>query len=367
MSLLISKYFDDLNMINTTADWNLILYLKNTNHNNIYKLTENELNELYKNNININLYFSEKYNTKLINIVNFDCGNILYDCFYNQINHLQDTILNSGINFYQYIVDIHHNFNFENNNFFVELNNRKRLFMLLTYGYFFNIHNTFIPHKIYYFPHSIIHKCDINNNPINKILVSGRGRKNVYRYPYRAKMYSYSLVYDNYIEYLKPNVDYRIDKKQINEFQIFGKSFVMELNKYLVCFCDEGNAQSMPNIFSKFFEILSSGALLITFNPVTKIYFQKIGFIDRIHYWSMSENLLDDIMYVLNSANIDEINNIRLNGYNKVWQFHNVSFRSNELINILEGNNNNYIEYNDGISDNGKLNKIYHCNNEYLD
>jgi len=296
MSLIISKYFGNISEINTTADINLQNYIKaHTFDTNIIKT-----NNLEYSNIDIKKHALEKYNINLKNIVILD-----------HVYISEKTIIDDDINIYIYIIDIHLKLSHIMGKYFNRLN------FILPYAYFFNMYTPTLKNRLFFYPHSLIHNCDINNNPIKKVLLSGRGRKNACRYPDRTKMYDLFIKNNNYIDYFRPDVSYKININDYNSFTI-GKKFILELNKYLVCFCDNGNSNSMPSIFAKFFEIMSSGALLISPNKNTKKYFEKLGFYDRVHYYSMKEDFMKDIKYVLDPINREEIDKIRKNGYEKV-------------------------------------------------
>jgi hypothetical protein len=225
--------------------------------------------------------------------------------------------------------------------------------ILSTYGYCFGkYYTTTVP--IYFFPHSAAFDVTFNNNPINKILVSGRLNKNVY--PFRNVIYKMSSKNKN-IEYAPVNCNYEI--RQDSENLIYGQRYVDKLNRYLICFtCDASSER--PYIVAKHFEIMSSGSLLFAGNPNTKKYFDKLGFVDGVHYISVAPNNLEDkIKYVTDPINRDSIDIIRKNGYEFVRSRHFYRNRAQYLKNILIGGphqklkdlspESNFILHEDGI------------------
>ena len=217
--------------------------------------------------------------------------------------------------------------------------------ILSTYGYTFN---KYYPHgvPVYWFPHSGTFDLGFNENPINKILISGRLNKDIY--PFRQHIINLAKK-NTFLQQLKVNCRYEI--KSDSENLIYGKKYVEILNKYLACFtCDASSDR--PYIVAKHFEILLSGSLLLAGNPNTKIYFEKLGFIDGTHYISATiGNIAEKIKFIENPDNKFTINKIRKNGYELAKQKHTYFQRANYLINILENNNNdNIIRYDDGIN-----------------
>jgi hypothetical protein len=297
-------------------------------------------------------FVEEKYNIKLKNILIHDISIINYENFYDE-----------NINYFLYIVDIHNYFEFENNFNYTKYIKNGKLNFILCYAYFWNIYNNnFYPNRNIFFPHNVLYPCEINNNPINKILISGRGVKNFNRYPNRNKIWGLYLSKYNkiFIDHFSPHVSYRIEKNNISSDLVIRKNFIDHLNKYLVCFCDDGHSQQMPSIFAKFFEIMSSGSLLLSCNSTTKPYFEKLGFKDRIHYFSMTDDFMKDIKYVLDPVNREEVDRIRKAGYEQVWKYHSSEARAKELISMFNNGFDNYETYEDGI--NGT---VYMCNKNY--
>jgi hypothetical protein len=238
------------------------------------------------------------------------------------------------------IDDLHHKGKIKKNRM---LGLKKVSRVLSTYGYCFaKYYTTDIP--IYFFPHAAVFDIPFNMDPIGKILVSGRLNK--YIYPFRNLLYELSKK-NKYVEYMPVNCSYEVlcDSEEL----IYGKRYIEKLNKYLVCFtCDA--SENRPYIVAKHFEILSSGALLLAGNPNTKKYFEKLGFIDGVHYIAITtENLLDKIGYVMHPNNKETIDKIRKNGYEFVKKKHFYKNRAEYLACILEENRNRITSCSDGI------------------
>lgn len=346
MSILVSKYFDDINIINTTADYNICNYLNNLKEKpkNILVWNLTYLKQKLQKN-NLVEYVKNKHNFLLENIIFFD---LFHKIAVNNYDSLKD------INIYLYIVDEHMDIglgfpkyeNFINNN---------QLRLISCYAYNLascnKMHNK-IKYNIF-FPHSVIHNIEINNNPINKILACGRGYKNISRYPYRNKIYELSKKTEN-INYMRAQVSYRIQNYTKTEAN-WGKNFIKKLNQYLIVFCDEANIETnCAYILAKFFEIMSAGSLLLTYNPHTEKFFNKLGFFKNQHYlfidMSMSnEKILKEIDELLHEKNRKKLDKIRFAGYKKVWECHSSKSRLEYLLNILNAQEE-LNEYNDGIN-----------------
>lgn len=216
--------------------------------------------------------------------------------------------------------------------------------ILSTYGYAFN---KYYPHgvPVYWFPHSGTFDIGFNDNPINKILISGRLNKDIY--PFRHYVVNLAKK-NNFLQHLKVNCRYEI--KTDSENLIYGERYVAVLNRYLACFTCDASA-SRPYIVAKHFEILLSGSLLLAGNPNTKFYFEKLDFIDGEHYISATTgNIMEKINFIENPNNREIIDKIRKNGYELAKQKHTYLQRAMYLINILENNNDNIIQHNDGIN-----------------
>jgi spore maturation protein CgeB len=152
---------------------------------------------------------------------------------------------------------------------------------------------------------------------------------------------------DDRIDYLKPDHGYREDIEKCKQ-STCGENYIKKLNQYRVCFSDD-STQYSPYLLAKFFEILSSGTLLLASLNYIKPYFSKLGFIDGEHYISISkENYNEKIEYILDETNREEIDRIRLSGYNLCNTYHTSEHRALQLKEIIE-NTDNVKKYMDGI------------------
>jgi len=277
----------------------------------------------------------------------FNCNNLLisgsryYNKFINYLN-IKDIKLSKNVNiFILKTGGIHGKI----------LHTNLNINIISTYSYALNLYyNNY--YKNFWFPHMIRYKVNFNSNPINKILISGaitskkNKRLNISTYPNREMMIEKSKN-NKYLEYFPRQ---KVSKKNINENHIFGKKYIELLNKYKVCFTDDAT-KTRPYIVAKFFEIMSSGSLLLSINPNTKKYFEKLGFIDKIHYISATvENIDEKIKYIFDDKNKDLINTIRKNGYEKVYKYHTIDCRTTQLNKILNEKLEDFTLCKDGIA-----------------
>ncbi len=247
--------------------------------------------------------------------------------FLNKLTKFQLIAIPKIIRLNVIIVDLHQN----RNDIVSSLAKCSNIFS--TYAYTFD---KFITPKdinhvpVHFFPHSTSYICEFNTRPIGKILVSGRLDKTVY--PFRQTMFELSRK-SSHIKYLPVNHYYRINNS--NNKYIYGDKYIKFLNKYLVCFtCD--SYDKTPYILAKHFEILGSGALLLAANELTKEYFEKLGFIDGVHYISVnSTNLYNKINYVIDSRNRPMIDTIRKNGQQLLISKHTYIHRAKFLHKII--------------------------------
>ena len=216
--------------------------------------------------------------------------------------------------------------------------------IISTYSYALNMYfNNY--NNNYWMPFMLRYNVKYNNNPINKVLVTGAINKEVY--PNRHIMIEKSLRNLN-IVYSKRRW---VNKDNISEKELFGINYIKLLSNYLICFTDDA-INNRPYILAKFFEIMSSGALLLTTNKITKKYFKNLGFIDGIHYISTTiEDIDKKIEYLLNEKNRKLVDEIRTNGYNEVYKYHTIEHRTKQLDDILNNRMEKFILYDDGVKD----------------
>jgi hypothetical protein len=171
-----------------------------------------------------------------------------------------------------------------------------------------------------------------NNNPINKILLSGTC---TISYPERL-----------ILKQMK-NIAYHNNRKEVIDTSI--NNYCKTLNKYLCCFSSSVIVYSdrtftkkkMKNthiILQKTFEILSTGSLLL-YPLKEKKYIEKIGLFNKKNCWLLDFNSdiqkqLDEILDISNRKTIDEI---RLNGQNHAINNLNSDKKFNEIKKIHKG------------------------------
>lgn len=334
MNLIVSRYYDTNynDQKNMTADYNLM--------HSINYLVEKYPNEFITYDTNFYTFINnlESLDNFFTNVIKLIPKNILLVSRGGKPS--KEIIEKYDIDWYLFIIDMHNwgEFNFYSN----------KIKLLLPYAYTYNFFNFKYDYTKYFFPHCVVHSVNYNKDPINKILGSGRGYKNKNRYPNRHKFFQLALK-NNKLLYHKAETKYRINVniRDISNYSV-EKKFIDLLNKYRFCFCDD--LTYPPFIVAKFFEITSSGSLLITTNNLTKEYFTKLGFIDKEDYISINENdMLNELNKVL-SMSTEEIDKIRMNGYIKAWKNHSYIKRAEELYEILNDRIENYTLHKNGIN-----------------
>jgi hypothetical protein len=160
--------------------------------------------------------------------------------------------------------------------------------------------------------HNCYNNCfvKLNNNPINKILVSGAISDCCY--PERSKLMNFNNV---------------CMKERSNDAWTNEKAYSEYLNKYICCFSSSnylynmttGNYERSGIILLKTYEILGSGALLLS--PLTeKDRLATIGLIEDVHcmFVDMSDDvkIQEKIDFILDEKNRELIDTIRKNGQN---------------------------------------------------
>jgi hypothetical protein len=198
-----------------------------------------------------------------------------------------------------------------------------------TYSYQFTRWNLPQPKNLIFFPHSARFLCTFNNDPINKILISGRLSD---IYPDRLFATNIAINNTDKFDILKCNIKYRDNIDNIDKNCICGKNFYDQLNKYLCCFVDT----SRDYILAKTFEICASGSLLLCMDINVSHIMENIGFINNKNYISCThDNFIDKINWILDPINLNQVNLIRLEGYTLVKNKHMWNNRSELLIETL--------------------------------
>ena len=188
--------------------------------------------------------------------------------------------------------------------------------------------------KTFFIPYSAVDDffkdIEFNNNPINKIFVSG-SINNIY--PLRMFIAN-NILFKDYIEIL----EHPTYKSYIHD--CINTKYYKKLNDYLCCFVD---ASSYKYILLKVFEICSVGSLLLVEDTI-EVQLNNLGFYDNINCIMCNKNNLENkIKWILNVENIYIINNIRKNGMELVRKNHTTTIRSEIFETIV---NNKYIKQN---------------------
>ena len=167
----------------------------------------------------------------------------------------------------------------------------------------------------------------LNNNPINKIVVSGAISP---AYPERKRMLTFNGV-----------VRMPFMKSDVNSAS---NAFSSRLNKYLCCFTSSVHVMSFPSrtranthlILLKVFEILASGSLLL-YPQTEEQQMCSIGLIPNIHYITVTLSECEKtINYILDPANRKVIDTIRKAGQDYAHENFSGKQRYDQLMNLLK-------------------------------
>lgn len=215
--------------------------------------------------------------------------------------------------------------------------------------------------KVYWIPHAFTddHRNSFNENPINKVLVSGKSGS---IYPLRRFMIKEAALNKQKFSMLShPNYK-KFDYENLKGLQI-GKNFGKALNNHVCCFTD---CSSFQYILAKYFEIPASGSLLLA-EDTEYGDMEKLGFIDNVNYIKCNKNnVISKVNWILNPVNANEINNIRLSGQHHVLNNHHISNRVKSMIETMHGESNiSYNKINDRIFISSELDNTYTKYNFY--
>ena len=171
--------------------------------------------------------------------------------------------------------------------------------------------------------HYCYFSAPFNQNPINKISMAGDKRNNVYTKRY---LFDKALaVHPTKYEYLTYN------KNELMSSQ----DFVTRLNKYVCSFYSSHNIYHNSGALHKIFEILGSGALLLTSYKDTKI-FDLLGLKRNIHYMILDDNVDLHVNFILDMKNRTYIDNIRKTGQEFCRKNLDANFLYKKYIKILD-------------------------------
>jgi hypothetical protein len=199
--------------------------------------------------------------------------------------------------------------------------------VLATYGYQWDHHYPEFggTKRVVWTPHAASpdFMLPYNAGAQNFIMLSGAM---TYHYPLRQQMKhlhdraSYAIVYQPHPGYYT-GYDYQTDEN-------VGSGFARTLNSYRTAFTD---SLVYRYVVAKYFEIPATGALLLAEDAVSE-QLSQLGFIKYQHYIPVSkENLEEQIQFVLDERNHEELDQIRRAGQDLVWQRHLTSDRARQI------------------------------------
>lgn len=288
--------------------------------------------------INFDMLFKEEINEYLINMYEDLPENLL---MIGHISRILRIKLSRKVKISVMIDDLHYKGRLKEN---VGRAFKRVDKIFATYGYcfytFFNKLSVNCYSKVYFMPHSARYKINYNENPKRKILLTGALTES--QYPNRMKMYNISQKEEDVI-YMKKIGGYRCSLGSNLEKLTTGAKYIKKLGEYICCFTDDASV-SRPYIVAKHFEILSSGSLLLSCNPHTKKWFEKLGIKDGIHYISCTpENMNSKVINILNPENVDKINKIREEGYKLCLRHHMYENRGERIKNLINMEKGEYL------------------------
>jgi len=171
------------------------------------------------------------------------------------------------------------------------------------------------------------------NNPRNiKISILGHFRHQTYK-TRKYIMNNSNLINDKLI-----NCNISVFRKSVN----VNKYYNILHNSYASIATTGDNLEFYcPYLVAKYFEIPGCGALLLAHVlPELEEEMKDCGFIENVNYIKFTniEDLIEKCNYVFKPENKEEIERIRLNGYNLIINNHLISHRQKQIINLLNDN-----------------------------
>lgn len=199
--------------------------------------------------------------------------------------------------------------------------------ILSTYGYAWaKFYPEFCETKrVVWIPHSASpdFMLPYNARAENSILLSGAISRH---YPLRQKMKAlhaegaYAIACHDHPGYFT-GYDYENN-------QHVGGGYAKTINRYRAAFTD---SLTFGYTVAKYFEIPATGALLVAEDSVSGPL-RELGFVENRHYVPVSrENLEEKLQYVLDERNHDELDQIRRNGQDLVWDRHKTADRARQI------------------------------------
>ena len=167
-----------------------------------------------------------------------------------------------------------------------------------------------------------------NEQAENTIFLSGAIN---HHYPLREQMKSlykrsaYPIIYHEH-----PGYHCRYDYEKTDGV---GRAYAKRINACRVGFTD---CLTHKYIVAKYFEIPATGALLLADEAVSE-NFRTLGFIENVHYMSVSSASLEDrLKYVLDESNHQEIDGIRKRGQRLIVEKHKTRDRAQLIDEVCE-------------------------------
>jgi glycosyltransferase involved in cell wall biosynthesis len=197
--------------------------------------------------------------------------------------------------------------------------------LISPYKYLFpkwvNKYKNLLNKQCFYNPFSAVKEhyinIEFNNNPINKVFVSGYLNNT---YPFRNYMINLSKENNN-IETLD-HPTYKIDNRT---HDCIHEVYYKKLNNYICCFTD---ALCWEYVILKVYEITAVGSLLLIENTIEK-QLNELGFYNEINCIMCNQsNVIEKMNWVLDNNNLEKVNDIRRNGMKLTREKHNTEIRA---------------------------------------
>lgn len=221
-----------------------------------------------------------------------------------------------------YIEDVHNLNDFYNLSYeFYEqhFSNKSKNYIVVRYE---NTIDRYFPNcNCFILPYSIDHTFipPFNQNPINELLLSGFIEKP--HYPMRYKILELTNTFPIYV--------LNHPSYGILQHNYVGKLYLEKINEYITA-ATCCASQKYNYVLAKYFEIPATGSLLFAYVDPVRDCLKKYGFEDMVNMISFNEvDLVDKITYILDPANREIIDKIRLNGYNLIMERHTHNTRFN--------------------------------------
>lgn len=126
---------------------------------------------------------------------------------------------------------------------------------------------------------------------------------------------------------LHPHPGHRCDFDHETNTSV-SRGYANLINRYRTAFTD---SSIYAYAVAKYFEIPGTGSLLLADRAVSGPL-ERIGFMEGVHYLGVSDaDLEEKIEYVLDENNHPELDKVRRNGQQLVWQRHKTSDRARSI------------------------------------